>query len=704
MVQAFVSSTYSDLKDHRAYVIDRLARGGIFVDPMEKWTAASDEPKTLSQDRVRDCDFCVLLVGFRRGHIPDGETHSITQLEFLAAKKRGIQVLVFMASEEADWPADALADLRDDPEIVRWRALLKEHNVVGFFTRRPESIDVDSAVSRWYLERLPARQKTGTDLDAVSDTASIDIRAYSNSDGVLIVWRMAQPIEGCLGFSVHRRVLGDAGVTDEVVGNRLNFPGSQQSFAKPTPSTSAPIQNFRWAERLDRQQEVRYRVVPVMGPREALSEATDQHAGSGWTRWLSPRTGLQPGCRAYFNRAAASGTQLTASMAIDTKDPMLRKLRRDGAAQRALGAGLRDELLTLLTGARLAGQRVYAALADLDDPDLVGGLKGLRDNLYLLLSPAQGRRGPNNDSAKTTSATLRSELRYAGVHVYEQALRKNGSALSNFVVFCDKLGTPMSLWTGSAAWTTRALCVRSNSGILIESPALVRAYLDLWDALRDNAKRPGLPVHIRTSGVSMTLWATPTPGGGDLRDVTRLIRGARQGVMFLINKRRAADNVMAEILQLVTDRDLFIEGVSWSRHGNKDSGRFEYRLNDGVRVVDEPSSGRPFDETIVLIDPFGPHPTIMTGSHDLSAETSARNQSDLLIIENAAALAAEYAVHLARLLANYRFRSAVADMRKLTATATSISLQQTDEWQRRFFEGTRRSEFNFLFGSLSPGL
>jgi hypothetical protein len=35
---------------------------------------------------------------------------------------------------------------------------------------------------------------------------------------------------------------------------------------------------------------------------------------------------------------------------------------------------------------------------------------------------------------------------------------------------------------------------------------------------------------------------------------------------------------------------------------------------------------------------------------------------------------------------------------------TLLSLQQTDKWQQHFFQGTRRSEFNFLFGSLSPGL
>ena len=45
MIRAFVSSTYVDLKEHRAYVIGRLTAAGMFVDAMEKWTAASDEPQ-----------------------------------------------------------------------------------------------------------------------------------------------------------------------------------------------------------------------------------------------------------------------------------------------------------------------------------------------------------------------------------------------------------------------------------------------------------------------------------------------------------------------------------------------------------------------------------------------------------------------------------------------------------------------------------
>lgn len=58
--EAFVSSTFEDLKEHRQVVIVALRKAGIFVDPMENCTASSDEPKKLSQERLEDCDLCVL--------------------------------------------------------------------------------------------------------------------------------------------------------------------------------------------------------------------------------------------------------------------------------------------------------------------------------------------------------------------------------------------------------------------------------------------------------------------------------------------------------------------------------------------------------------------------------------------------------------------------------------------------------------------
>ena len=42
--KAFVSSTFLDLKLHRARAINALRRSGIFVDPMEEWTADDISP------------------------------------------------------------------------------------------------------------------------------------------------------------------------------------------------------------------------------------------------------------------------------------------------------------------------------------------------------------------------------------------------------------------------------------------------------------------------------------------------------------------------------------------------------------------------------------------------------------------------------------------------------------------------------------
>jgi len=150
--KAFVSSTFEDLKQHRKEVIRALRKAGIFVDPMEDWTAASDEPKEFSQDRTRDCNLCLLLVAFRRGHVPEGEALSITQLEYQAAVDLGIDVLVFMLDEESPWPRK-FDELDKDPEIMRWRAELKEHKGVGFFGLEPTSIEIAPALTRWIAEK-----------------------------------------------------------------------------------------------------------------------------------------------------------------------------------------------------------------------------------------------------------------------------------------------------------------------------------------------------------------------------------------------------------------------------------------------------------------------------------------------------------------------------------------------------------------------
>jgi len=150
--KVFVSSTFVDLQEHRARVIEAIRSAGLFVDPMEDWTASANEPKDFSQERINGCDLCILLVAFRRGYIPEGETRSITQMEYDYAMKIGVDVLPFALEEDAPW-SRKFDELDKDPGIREWREQLFRRHGVKTFGTKPDSVDVGPALSRWIIER-----------------------------------------------------------------------------------------------------------------------------------------------------------------------------------------------------------------------------------------------------------------------------------------------------------------------------------------------------------------------------------------------------------------------------------------------------------------------------------------------------------------------------------------------------------------------
>ena len=158
--RAFVSSTYADLAEYRKHVVQALREAGISVDPMEDWTSSVDEPRHFSTARVVGCDLCVLLIGLRRGHVPEDDVRSITQLEYDQARRLGTDVLVFMLDEDAPWPR-RYDELDTDPGMRPWRAELTEAHGVTFFTGDPQSLRIEAALTRWmrecYLMRSPTR-------------------------------------------------------------------------------------------------------------------------------------------------------------------------------------------------------------------------------------------------------------------------------------------------------------------------------------------------------------------------------------------------------------------------------------------------------------------------------------------------------------------------------------------------------------------
>jgi internalin A len=244
--KAFVSSTYVDLKDHRARVIAALRSSGITVDPMEEWTADTDEPKEVSTDRMRDCDFCVLLVGARRGHVPEGERLSITQL------------------------APAYYELEQDSELQRWRAELLEHSCVATFNADSASVDspVRDAVARWIqsqawpevlkscLEGLAAAHGSlrflGIGIYRNADDRPIDevfvepraATSYISPDTPVDKWSETRPIRDLLVEQPRLVLLGDPGSGKSTVISWITWNLARQQPNELKEQLGSPIPLF----------------------------------------------------------------------------------------------------------------------------------------------------------------------------------------------------------------------------------------------------------------------------------------------------------------------------------------------------------------------------------------------------------------------------------------------------------------------------
>lgn len=150
-LRAFVSSTFTDLRECREQVRKTLQRLGVADVAMETYTAEETRPVDKCLADVRSCDVYIGLFAWRYGYVPDGHQHSITELEYRAAGAAGIPRLVFLLREDAPWPP-TLMDL-GNPAQDRIRALRSElatAHVCEFFS---SAQDLRSAVSetvgRW---------------------------------------------------------------------------------------------------------------------------------------------------------------------------------------------------------------------------------------------------------------------------------------------------------------------------------------------------------------------------------------------------------------------------------------------------------------------------------------------------------------------------------------------------------------------------
>jgi hypothetical protein len=510
------------------------------------------------------------------------------------------------------------------------------------------------------------------------------VRVLHNGDDVFVAWKPDGFVPGCRGFALLRRRNG----LEEVVSTWVGFVGDHASEGERRASTNWPIQKYQWTDYMAAPGDrLAYRVLPMVGPDKA-NLRPDPASASDWTPEVTLGHTASPGIDVLFNRGIVAAQWVSRRLGVtghDLQNETLEKIIRTphDRFREYLYGPLGARLFELLGDAATTGLDVYAALYELDDPQLIAALTQLGPKAHVVLANGSvEKKGEDQNAA--ARATLEGK-----VDLHDRMCSPRALGHNKFLVICDVDGQPRWVWTGSQNWTMTGLCTQANNAILVDDPALAADYRRQWDLLREAGD--ATPASLRESNSSprdhdigaagTRLWFTPTVGRVDLDDARGIVDGARQAVLFLMFNPGPRDTLLNTIVDLsrvpAAGQRLYIRGVvnqdpsttaspvQLFDQRNRENADFDVVL---PAAVDKPTEFfraelKKLDRAramvhskVILVDPFGDDPAVLTGSHNLGPRASGTNDENLLVIRRSPAVAAAYATNIMAVYNQYRWR------------------------------------------------
>ena len=137
MKNVFVSSTSVDLEAYRSAVRDAIIALGMYPVMMEYFPAMDEAAVAACKQKVLDSDDYVGIYAHRYGFIPQGQTKSITEMEFDWASEQKIPRHIFVVKPDYEWPKDMLDP--DESALNAFKARVGKELVWTLFTT-PDSL------------------------------------------------------------------------------------------------------------------------------------------------------------------------------------------------------------------------------------------------------------------------------------------------------------------------------------------------------------------------------------------------------------------------------------------------------------------------------------------------------------------------------------------------------------------------------------
>lgn len=129
----FISSTFSDLKNHRKQLWNTLEKFEVNILGMEKFGARKEDSLTTCLKEVESCDIFILIVGMRFGTTDKKSQKSYTWLEYEKAYELDKDILVYLIDEYEGEIKVSDFDKENYQKLIDFKEILKENHTIDSF-------------------------------------------------------------------------------------------------------------------------------------------------------------------------------------------------------------------------------------------------------------------------------------------------------------------------------------------------------------------------------------------------------------------------------------------------------------------------------------------------------------------------------------------------------------------------------------------
>ncbi|WP_367375270.1 phospholipase D-like domain-containing protein [Pseudomonas lini] len=503
---------------------------------------------------------------------------------------------------------------------------------------------------------------------ARNDQDDFRVKAYAGTNGVLLAIDVAEPRrKGLLGFAIEKQQGSKPWL---FLFNSLTFPGKAHTFPQfhATPSDTAPLQKFRWADyAVNPGVTIHYRIHLAYGTADA------PQLGEFLEVTISTDNGLPKGQNVIFNRAVAASQAFQRKFAdVDALLSVNKKLPIEEwpyAPRQWLENGLLARLLGFIERAEDGQWALDIAIYEYQLKVIVDAVNAAfqRGVKVRVLYHAQ----PDEDTTALNEASLEKI----------PAANKRGRVTHNifhnkFMVLSrlDAAGHPQpeAVLCGSTNFTANGVYRQANVVHVLDDARIGASYLQTFEQVWSTPADVGATREWLTENNPMqsdqALFAgfSPRTGQGDLREFVEVINAAKKDLLF-VTAFTLPDEILNALLGQPHD-DILRYGLQntvssiTGFHADR-TAQFAATalLNTGLEGwLKENMKGQKGNLLVhtkaIVVDFTTDTPTIISGSHNLSAAASNGNDENYLIIRGDTDLADRYGLELLRFYEHYRFR------------------------------------------------